>query len=247
MIEEQPQERQFCGAKTRTGGTCKHPPTAGKTRCRLHGGLTPVGAASPHWKHGRHSRYAKLFGAELGAMYRTIREDEDALSVGPEVGVIQLRIEQAVARLQCRDSSALWRELSEAMTDLDAARRSGNSEALASPLTRIQGLITEGATAESQWREVVDLIERKAKVASAEWKRLHDMHETMTANQAITLVSALCSIFLDALKVMEQNGCAPELVKQARRKVTHEITALANANPRLDSRPSPGQNQNAEE
>lgn len=30
----------MCGAKTRSGGSCRKPPLAGKTRCRLHGGLS---------------------------------------------------------------------------------------------------------------------------------------------------------------------------------------------------------------
>jgi len=30
-----------CGAKTRNGAPCQRPPLAGKTRCRLHGGLSP--------------------------------------------------------------------------------------------------------------------------------------------------------------------------------------------------------------
>ena len=31
---------QSCGARTRRGTACQKPPLAGKTRCRLHGGLT---------------------------------------------------------------------------------------------------------------------------------------------------------------------------------------------------------------
>lgn len=30
-----------CGAKTRTGGTCRCPAIRGRTRCRIHGGLSP--------------------------------------------------------------------------------------------------------------------------------------------------------------------------------------------------------------
>ena len=30
-----------CGAKTRAGTPCQSPPVPGRTRCRLHGGLSP--------------------------------------------------------------------------------------------------------------------------------------------------------------------------------------------------------------
>lgn len=60
-----------CGARTRARCTrhgaklcpkcpparCRRPPTPGRTRCRLHGGATPRGKASPHFRHGRDSRY----------------------------------------------------------------------------------------------------------------------------------------------------------------------------------------------
>ena len=53
-----------CLAKTKSGGLCQKHPIAGKTRCRLHGGLstgprTPEGKAAcvaAHWKHGRRSK-----------------------------------------------------------------------------------------------------------------------------------------------------------------------------------------------
>ena len=53
-----------CEARTRKGTACQNPPIKGKSRCRLHGGLstgpkTPEGKAAciaAHWKHGRRSR-----------------------------------------------------------------------------------------------------------------------------------------------------------------------------------------------
>jgi len=55
---------KLCLAKTRSGAPCQKHPIAGRTRCRLHGGLstgprTPEGKAAciaTHWKHGRRSK-----------------------------------------------------------------------------------------------------------------------------------------------------------------------------------------------
>lgn len=47
-----------CGAKTRPGAKhkyCPKDPVTGSKRCRAHGGLTPKGPDSPHWKHGKHA------------------------------------------------------------------------------------------------------------------------------------------------------------------------------------------------
>ena len=53
-----------CGARTRSGGTCKNPAIKGRSRCKLHGGLSSgpksvagkARAARVHTKHGRRSR-----------------------------------------------------------------------------------------------------------------------------------------------------------------------------------------------
>ena len=57
-------DTNLCLAKTRSGALCQKHPIAGRTRCRLHGGLStgprsPEGKAAcvtAHWKHGRRSK-----------------------------------------------------------------------------------------------------------------------------------------------------------------------------------------------
>ena len=50
-----------CGAQLRgkPGQYCKRHPIKGRRRCRLHGGKTPRGKESPHWKTGEFSIEAK--------------------------------------------------------------------------------------------------------------------------------------------------------------------------------------------
>ena len=78
---------QRCAAKTRKGTACQKPTLRGKTRCRLHGGLstgpkTPEGKAriaAAHWKHGRRSRAfteaRKQIWADLRAVEARMRAD----------------------------------------------------------------------------------------------------------------------------------------------------------------------------
>ena len=47
-----------CNAKAkRTGQRCRRVAVTGSTKCPLHGGKTPRGVASPHYKTGRYSKY----------------------------------------------------------------------------------------------------------------------------------------------------------------------------------------------
>ena len=78
---------QSCGALTRRGTACQKPPLNGKTRCRLHGGLStapksPEGKAriaAAQWKHGRRARAfteaRKQIWADLRAVEARMRAD----------------------------------------------------------------------------------------------------------------------------------------------------------------------------
>ncbi|MGC2044510.1 MAG: HGGxSTG domain-containing protein [Pseudolabrys sp.] len=51
-----------CGAKTRSGGSCRSPAVTGKRRCRMHGGAPGSGAPRGNknaLKHGRYTHTAK--------------------------------------------------------------------------------------------------------------------------------------------------------------------------------------------
>lgn len=47
-----------CCARTRGGGLCQNYVMAGRSRCRMHGGASLRGPASPRYRHGRYSHYA---------------------------------------------------------------------------------------------------------------------------------------------------------------------------------------------
>ena len=75
---------KLCLAKTRSGAPCQKHPIAGRTRCRLHGGLstgpkTPEGKAAcvaAHWKHGRRS---KTFVENRRQIWRELRQVERSM------------------------------------------------------------------------------------------------------------------------------------------------------------------------
>ena len=53
-------------------------------RCRLHGGKSPAGLASPHYKDGR---YSKALPARLAARYATAEADPRLLELRDEVAL----------------------------------------------------------------------------------------------------------------------------------------------------------------
>ena len=69
-----------CGARTRRGTACQKPSIKGKTRCRLHGGLSTgprtaegkARIAAAHYRHGRRSKKFVKARAKIWAELRII-------------------------------------------------------------------------------------------------------------------------------------------------------------------------------
>jgi histone H3/H4 len=72
-----------CGAKTRGGGKCKKPAMP-NGRCKLHGGKTPRGTDSVHFKHGR---YSTVFRGQLADKFLHATEEDKPLDLLPELAV----------------------------------------------------------------------------------------------------------------------------------------------------------------
>ena len=65
-----------CGAKSRSGGSCRSPAVAGKNRCRMHGGAPGSGAPRGNknaLKHGLYTREAIEERQQLRALLRQSR------------------------------------------------------------------------------------------------------------------------------------------------------------------------------
>jgi hypothetical protein len=115
-----PGGRQLCGAKTRGGGTCRKPPLAGRTRCRLHGGATPVGIGSPHWKHGKRSRYLKHLPQVMEAGQKAALGDPELLSLKDELALLSARIAELLSSLGNEGTTwedAIWLEIRQCIQD----------------------------------------------------------------------------------------------------------------------------------
>lgn len=102
--------RQRCGARLRRSNPprhCQQFPIKGRRRCRLHGGLTPTGTASPHWKHGRHS---KALPKNLEALYEAFRQDPDLVTLSDETALVDVRIGMQLEQLHGEHVDLMQRE-----------------------------------------------------------------------------------------------------------------------------------------
>lgn len=67
-------------------------------RCRMHGGPTPRGIASPHFKHGKDSRYLQHLPAALALHFDP--DSPHLIQLGEELALLKAGIGAALQQLQ---------------------------------------------------------------------------------------------------------------------------------------------------
>lgn len=123
-----------------------------------------------------------------------MRKDETLLSLTDENALLAVRIAEVVKGLEERSGGQVFREISQAWTDLKAATM-GNGDVEVCR-TKLESLIRDGVGKERSWLELRELLQERAALAKAEWTRLSQLNSFITVQQALTLVTAM----VDAVK-----------------------------------------------
>jgi glucans biosynthesis protein len=183
-----------CGAKTRSGGTCRLPPVAGRTRCRLHGGASLAGVAHPGFKTGKRSRYLKELPKELKRGYRAALADPELAGLGEELALLEVRISGLLRRLS-EEQPPPWGEAAESLNDLAAAVAEGDLDAIREVLALHAQVVRTGADAAKAqagtWRLLMEAVNQKTKTAAAESRRLAEDAATVRVDAAMALVQSV--------------------------------------------------------
>jgi hypothetical protein len=157
-----------------------------------HGGLTPKGVASPHFKDGRRSLYLRHLPKQMAGVFRAALADPDYTSLRSELCLQTARMDDLLAQLSRQEGPA-WTTLVLALDLVQLARSKG--QGIDAALAALDGLIRSGAacarTREATWAELRALMVEKARVSAAESKRLAIMNGYITVEQGMLFVTAL--------------------------------------------------------
>lgn len=174
-----------CGARTKKDGTPCKQPAMPNGRCRIHGGKTPTGYGLPQTTH---SRYSTLLPQRLRSRYEASLRDPDLLSLTQEIGVVDARLADVLSRVDRGESDALWAALRKAWQEQEAARIKGDTDALRQALVTIGALISRGVAEAETWADVGRQLETRRKLVDTERRRLADMQQMITAQEALALL-----------------------------------------------------------
>lgn len=179
-------ERPTCGAMSkRTGQPCRSTVLFPNGRCQVHGGPTPHGAQLPQYKTGRYSKYLP---PHLIDDYAVAQADPELLSHRGDLGLLELRVGELLGKLS--DGRGRWEEARAAFGAVQAAWKAsgiGMGAALARLALALEGEEREDVV----WAEIRDTLENRRKLADSERKRLWELNQHLTTEQALTLIAAL--------------------------------------------------------
>lgn len=92
----------ICGAKKRNGEACQKPPIKGKTKCRLHGGLTKnAGAPIGNKNSAKHNIYSQFMTEEE----IEFSQQSELHSVDSELKLCKVQLTRALKAKQAQDDA----------------------------------------------------------------------------------------------------------------------------------------------
>lgn len=181
-----------CTAKNkRNGQPCGNYAVAGKTKCRMHGGKTPAGVASPHFRTGK---YSKHLPSRLIATYQESLEDPKLWELGEKAALLDTRLVELVKRLDTGESGATWAALRATWADMKDAIKRVDAVAMLQLLPVVDNLIDAGNRDRAAWDEIVSLVHTFKSLSESERKHIDQLNQVMTAEQVLVMISAITDI-----------------------------------------------------
>lgn len=214
-------EKAICGAKTKSGKPCKKLPIKGRTRCRLHGGLTPAGGPSHHnFKHGRYSRYTtRISNERVQKLRHIIEEDKDPLNMTPEIAITTMRIEELIENLDTGETAELWKELNRVRAKMVEAVDKEKYQHMPQYVKKLDHLITTGHNASNAYTEIQKWLETKRAIVATETRRVIAAEEMMPKDTAVAIISMVETGIHESLRdILSQVDGGKELETAVLRK-----------------------------
>lgn len=189
-----PEGHRFAGSarctawSTRNGRQCLGMPVKGKDKCYQHGGATPGGIASANWKHGRTSKYLP---ARMQDTYNASMHDKELLSLRNEISILDGRIIDLIQRVDLGESGHLWLKSKDVLVQLRKALVTQDTKKVSETIIELDELIRRGYSDYGAWEEVLSAMELRRRLVETERRRLVEMQQMITAEQAQAYLRAL--------------------------------------------------------
>lgn len=160
----------------------------GKSVCYIHGGKTPIGPALPQYQNGRYSRYLP---ERMLDRYHEAEADSELLALRAEVALIDSRLLDVLQRVDTGESSRIWSQLRDAVTNLETAQLIEDQVAIRFAVASIKKLVNAGVADWAAWSDVRTLIQERKGLVESERKRLVEAQRMIAVDQAMSVMALL--------------------------------------------------------
>lgn len=181
-------DKTLCGAHNKSGGLCQNMPVTGSVRCRMHGGKSPRGVASPNFKHGSRSKYLPK---NILSKYEELVADPELMNLRADVAIITSLLNDRLEKLDTGEAAKLWEKARKANDDIRKALNDEKYGAVVQSSLELDRIIGESITIHELLSEVQSLIDQRRRLVESEQKRLTTAQQMITSEQAMGFVAAL--------------------------------------------------------
>lgn len=160
-------------------------------RCRMHGGKSLVGSANGRWKTGR---YSKLLPQRMRETYEQSLADDELLTLRDEIALLDTRLADVLRTLETGETELGWVLVQQAFERLTQALRSDDAPRAQAAMRNLEQVIQTGAADYAVWKDVGDMLDRRERLVRSERRRLVELQQTLTMEQAMVFTSAIISL-----------------------------------------------------
>ena len=178
----------------KTGAQCKRRAVTGMRVCMMHGGKTPVGIASPHFKTGR---YSKHLPTRLLERYNEAVSDEELLALREDIALLDARVSELLGRVDNGESGRAWKMAQKALSDYLSSYQSSKETDISKSigaLSELQAAVGIGLTDTIACSEIQIALEQRRKLVESERERLVEMQQFISSERAMLLISAVVDV-----------------------------------------------------
>ena len=172
-------------------------------RCRMHGGKTPGGVASPSFKTGRYSKYLP---SRLTERYQAALDDRELLVLRDEIALVDARISDLLQRAETGDSAEFWEDLQKTIDACDKVP--------IDPMPAVRELVQHASEHYSTWSSVQIALEQRRRLVESERKRLVEAQQIITVEQAMALLAAVVEVIRGHVTDRETLAAISQAVRQ---------------------------------
>jgi hypothetical protein len=159
--------------------------------------------------------------------YHEAEADTEYLALKAEVALLDARLLDILKRVDSGESSRIWGQLRDAVTNLDTAQLIGDEVGIRFAVAGIKKLVNAGAADWAAWKDVRSLVQERKVLVESERKRLVEAQQLIQVDQAMSLLALL----VDAVREVADDRTLRHVVDAYARLTGTAGTDADNATP----------------